>query len=145
MRTGLRAQTHSGPSRHSLVRVLPYVSRPRRSILDVSAARLRKRSRGPGNAVDDLPSRGIVIRRITCREFVDFLDDYLARRLETPQLAEFDNHLSGCPPCVAYMQTYKDSMSLGKGALGRSDEPVPEAIPEDLVAVILAAREKAGS
>jgi anti-sigma factor RsiW len=86
-----------------------------------------------------------VIRWITCREFVDFLDDYLARRLETLQVAEFNNHLSGCPPCVAYMQTYRDSISLGKTAVTRSDEPVPETIPEDLVAAILAAREKAGS
>jgi anti-sigma factor RsiW len=86
-----------------------------------------------------------VIRWITCREFVDFLDDYLARRLEPPQVAEFNNHLSGCPPCVAYMQTYEDSIRLGKAAMTRSEEPTPDAVPEDLVAAILAAREKVGS
>jgi hypothetical protein len=86
-----------------------------------------------------------VIRWITCREFVDFLDDYLARTLQPPQLAEFNNHLSGCPPCVAYMQTYQDSIRLGKGAIDRSDEPAPSSVPEDLVAAILAARDKAGS
>jgi anti-sigma factor RsiW len=86
-----------------------------------------------------------VIRWITCREFVDFLDDYVARRLEPPQLAEFNNHLSGCPPCVVYMQTYEDSIRLGKAAITRSEEPAPDAIPEDLIAAILAARDKGGS
>lgn len=84
-------------------------------------------------------------RWITCREFVDFLDDYLARRLEPTRLAEFNDHLSGCPPCVAYMHTYQDSIRLAKAALARSDAPVPDDVPEDLVAAILAARRKTES
>ncbi len=81
-------------------------------------------------------------RWITCREFVDFLDDYLARRLGPARQAEFNDHLSGCPPCVAYMRSYQDSIRLSKAALTRSDDPVPESVPEGLVQAILAARRK---
>lgn len=84
-------------------------------------------------------------RWITCREFVDFLDAYLARRLQPAHQEEFNDHLSGCPPCVAYMHSYQDSIRLGKATLMRSDTPVPETVPEALVQAILAAQRKAGA
>ncbi len=71
---------------------------------------------------------------------MDFLDDYLARRLRPAHQEEFNDHLSGCPPCVAYMHTYQDSIRLGKATLTRSDAPVPASVPEGLVQAILAAR-----
>ena len=84
-----------------------------------------------------------MIRWITCREFVEFLDDYITGRLAGVQLDEFNNHLAGCPPCVTYMQTYRDAIGLVKTALAEPSEPVPESVPEDLVVAILAARRKA--
>jgi predicted anti-sigma-YlaC factor YlaD len=81
-------------------------------------------------------------RDLTCREFVDFLDDYLARSLAGEALASFEKHLSDCPPCVAYLQTYEQSIRMGRAALKGSDERVPEAVPEDLVQAILAARRR---
>lgn len=85
-----------------------------------------------------------MIRWVTCREFVEFLDDYLAGRLQGAPLVEFNNHLSKCPPCVLYMQSYQESIRLGKAALATAEAPVPEVIPEALIAAILAVREKAG-
>ena len=79
-------------------------------------------------------------RDLSCREFVEFLDDYLAHALDGDALANFERHLSDCPSCVAYLQTYEQSIRMGRAALQASDEPVPEAIPEDLVHAILAAR-----
>jgi anti-sigma factor RsiW len=84
-----------------------------------------------------------MIRWITCREFVEFLDDYLEGRLAGRALEEFNNHLAGCPPCVTYMQTYRDTVVLTGATLGPAAEPVPVSVPEDLVAAILAARRKA--
>jgi hypothetical protein len=55
---------------------------------------------------------------------------------------EFNNHLAGCPPCVTYMQTYQESVRLGRGALLASDGPVPDDVPEELVQAILAARSR---
>lgn len=79
-------------------------------------------------------------RDLSCREFVEFLDDYLAHALEGEALTDFERHLSDCPPCVAYLQTYELSIRMGRAALQASDEPLPEEVPEDLVQAILAAR-----
>ena len=76
---------------------------------------------------------------VTCREFVDFLDDYLSGALPKDRRAEFNAHLTACPSCVAYMKTYETSVHLGKAVLTRSEGPLPEGVPEELVRGILAA------
>jgi anti-sigma factor RsiW len=81
-------------------------------------------------------------RWITCREFVEFLDDYLASALPPERIAEFEYHLSGCPPCVVYMKSYGETVRLGKRAIDPSDQPVEGDVPEGLVQAILAARPK---
>ncbi|HET7291742.1 MAG TPA: zf-HC2 domain-containing protein [Vicinamibacteria bacterium] len=81
-------------------------------------------------------------RELTCREFLGFLDDYLARALDKDSLAAFEKHLSDCPACVAYLQTYQQAIRLGQAVLRAADDPVPEAVPEELVRAILAARER---
>jgi anti-sigma factor RsiW len=86
-----------------------------------------------------------VTRWIPCRDFVEFLDDYLSGRLSGQTLDEFNNHLAGCPPCVAYMQTYVESVRLGRAVLEKTAEAVPADVPEKLVQAILAARERGGT
>ncbi len=83
-----------------------------------------------------------MIPDLTCREFVDFLDDYLSGALSDEQRAAFNAHLAICPSCVAYMKTYQASVQMGKAVLKRSEDPVPGDVPEDLVRAILAARDK---
>ena len=78
--------------------------------------------------------------QVTCRDFVQFLDDYLAGALLGEQLAAFNEHLAACPSCVSYMKTYRETIRLGKLALAPTGEPLPEDIPEDLVRAILQAR-----
>jgi len=77
---------------------------------------------------------------LTCREFVEFLYDYLLGALSARGTAEFNVHLAACPSCVAYMKTYEASVRMGRAALLPSDDPVPSDIPEALVQAILAAR-----
>jgi anti-sigma factor RsiW len=77
---------------------------------------------------------------ITCREVVDFLDRYLARELDPDATARFERHLSECPPCVVYMQTYEAATELGRAVLAPTEAP-PEEVPEDLVQAILRSRE----
>ncbi len=84
-----------------------------------------------------------MIRDITCREFVDFLDDYLAGSLPEAGRDEFNHHLAQCPSCVAYMKSYRAAIELGCAVLTRTEGPVPDAVPESLVQAILAARGKA--
>ncbi len=78
---------------------------------------------------------------ITCREVVDFLDGYLTGALDPDATARFERHLSECPPCVAYMQTYQAATSMARAAL-RESEDAAEEMPEDLVKAVLRARGK---
>ena len=80
---------------------------------------------------------------LACRDFVEFLDDYLAGSLSADRVAAFDAHLAQCPSCVAYMKTYESSVKMGRAALGFSGDLVPDDVPESLVRAILAARAKA--
>ena len=77
---------------------------------------------------------------MNCREFVDFLIDYLEESLPPGQRAAFAGHLRDCPGCVAYLETYRQAVRLGKLAC-RPDDPPPAEVPEELVRAILAARD----
>jgi hypothetical protein len=41
---------------------------------------------------------------------------------------------------VRYIQTYRDTIALGKAACSEPDEPVGQEVPEELVAAVLKAR-----
>jgi anti-sigma factor RsiW len=77
---------------------------------------------------------------LRCREVVDFLADYLARALPPARQALFEAHLARCARCPEYLRTYADTIKLGKAAFDDLDAPVPDAVPEELVRAILAAR-----
>lgn len=80
--------------------------------------------------------------RMTCRELVDFLMDYLDGKIPTAERQRFEAHLSECDWCVEYVRQYRETIKLGKSALRPSDQPVPAEVPEELVQAILAARRK---
>ena len=77
---------------------------------------------------------------MTCKELVDFLMDYLGGELPENERAVFAQHLEICPPCLAYLNSYQETVALGKQACG-SDEGLLEDCPEELVNAILAARQ----
>ncbi len=79
---------------------------------------------------------------MTCRELTEFLAEYLSKELASGQLREFERHLEGCEPCVAYLKGYEAAVKLGKVAFKDPDELVPDKVPEELVQAILAARRK---
>ena len=80
---------------------------------------------------------------MTCREFVEFLWRYTSDELSPEERATFDMHLSTCPHCVKYLQSYQETIQIGKIALLEADDLVPAEVPENLVKAILAARSKA--
>lgn len=77
---------------------------------------------------------------LSCREFVDFLAEYLNGKIRGDQLARFNAHLHTCPSCASYTRTYRDTVHLGRGAVLCPDEQLPGDVPEDLVRAILDAR-----
>ena len=76
---------------------------------------------------------------MTCREFVNFLDDYIDGQQSAEMRSRFEQHLALCPHCVAYLKTYRDTIRLGKAAFADLDRLVPAQVPEGLVKAILSA------
>jgi anti-sigma factor RsiW len=85
-------------------------------------------------------ARGVI--SVTCREFADFMMDYLSDELSTESRAAFEYHLSLCPNCQRYLASYRETVTLGKGAFKDADADVPSQVPEELVKAILAARSR---
>ena len=77
---------------------------------------------------------------MTCREFADFILDYLSGELSTELRAAFESHLSVCVNCRRYLASYQETVKLGKRAFEDDDATVPSEVPEELVKAILAAR-----
>jgi len=59
---------------------------------------------------------------LNCRELVDFLYDYVTEELPEEQRALFDVHLEHCPPCIFYVDSYRETIELGKQCLCEDPE-----------------------
>jgi anti-sigma factor RsiW len=79
-------------------------------------------------------------RKLTCRELIEFLMDYLDDALGADERESFAAHLAVCPDCVRYVDDYRSTVRAGRSAFADPDAPTPDAVPESLVAAILAAR-----
>lgn len=77
---------------------------------------------------------------MTCKEVIEFLMAYLDGELESPVRGEFERHLSRCSACVAYLDTYKKSVQLARGACAGGEGL--GAVPDELAAAITAAIKK---
>ncbi len=78
---------------------------------------------------------------MNCREFTEFLHEYLFGNLPAVERAEFEKHLAECPWCVAYLDSYQKTIQLELAALSASeDAPPPADAPEELIQAILQAR-----
>lgn len=81
---------------------------------------------------------------MTCREFADFIAEYISGELDSNVRASFERHLAVCPNCVAYLSNYRDTVALGRRAFSDDDAVVPDSVPESLVDAILATRRARG-
>ena len=67
---------------------------------------------------------------MSCKEVVlQFLMEYLSRELPSELEAEFELHLAQCPSCVNYLQSYKDTVTLGHKAREEEEEPKNKGKP----------------
>lgn len=78
---------------------------------------------------------------MNCREFVEFLDAYFADELPEGERDVFDEHVSLCPDCQTYLDTYRSTVRACREAFGAT-EPTPTDVPDELINAILAARMK---
>lgn len=87
---------------------------------------------------------------ITCRQLIDFLGDYMANELSDNDQREIARHLAVCPSCVAYLDSYAQTIRLERAvrddaSASPDGEAALPALPEELVRRILAARSRAAS
>jgi anti-sigma factor RsiW len=77
---------------------------------------------------------------VTCRDFADFMMDYLSGELPAGTRASFERHLHVCENCQKYLAGYEETVKLGKRAFEDGQAELPKDVPEDLIRAILAAR-----
>ncbi|MFP5247193.1 MAG: anti-sigma factor family protein [Thermoanaerobaculia bacterium] len=70
----------------------------------------------------------------TCKELIEFLDEYVSGELPPERRDAFDRHLEKCPSCRAYLASYRETIRAAKAA-----HAVPiEDIPAEVLTTILA-------
>lgn len=79
-------------------------------------------------------------RMMTCKEFEDFILDYLDGELSVQQRAGFDLHLRMCRECRQYLQAYQRSIDVDRAVFTSAENFLPNDVPEDLIKVILKLR-----
>lgn len=78
--------------------------------------------------------------RLTCRDFIAFLDDYVAGSLDERTTGIFRQHVAQCPACARYLAGYAATVRMGYFAFHASDDAIPDSVPEALVSAIVASR-----
>ena len=67
---------------------------------------------------------------MTCRQIVELMTDYIEGNLAAAERARFEEHISGCDGCRAYLAQLQTTRKV----LGTiADEPVPAAVERDLL------------
>jgi anti-sigma factor RsiW len=59
---------------------------------------------------------------LSCAEVVELVTDYLEGRLSSEERLRFDQHVSGCDGCVAYVEQIRATITTA-GRMRESDLP----------------------
>jgi anti-sigma factor RsiW len=74
---------------------------------------------------------------MNCSELITtFLADYFDGTLPPDTLADFEHHLDVCDSCVAYLRSYRATITMA-GAAGTAPRVDMQDVPEELVKAIL--------
>lgn len=60
---------------------------------------------------------------ICCKECLDLLCDYLDGELEQGTVVALEEHFQDCPPCIAFLRTYKTTTKLCRENLKEIELP----------------------
>ena len=77
---------------------------------------------------------------LTCKEFDDFMIDYLDGGLPFWQNFGCWLHIKMCKECAYFVSQYQRTIALEKTAFENPDDQVPDSVPEELVKAALARR-----
>lgn len=70
-------------------------------------------------------------QRLNCREILNNLSAYIDAELDPSLCDEIEQHMQGCNPCVAFLNTLKKTVVLYKCC--GDEEEVPEEVHIDLL------------
>jgi anti-sigma factor RsiW len=68
-------------------------------------------------------------KRLTCRQLVNMLSDYVDGELPPTLQRRLEAHLEGCTPCTAFLQTFKQTQTLAQSL---HDEDMPPELRQRL-------------
>ncbi len=75
--------------------------------------------------------------RITCRQLIDFIADYVDGDLDDRLGHVFESHLAHCRSCRAYLESYRKTLRFTRAVA--NDIPLDD-VPDELVKLILGKR-----
>ena len=66
----------------------------------------------------------------TCKEIGELVSDYLHDNLEAQLRSEFEDHLRICPDCVAFMNTFRKTVSVMRSV---RSEDMPDDVRRNIL------------
>jgi predicted anti-sigma-YlaC factor YlaD len=76
--------------------------------------------------------------QITCRQFEDFLTDYLEDRLTSDQKRLFERHMKVCPMCRTSLKSYLKVIEMGQAVCAEDEKDEAfTAAPQELIDAII--------
>jgi hypothetical protein len=75
---------------------------------------------------------------LECRKIAELLGDYLDGTLPKPTVELIEWHVDGCPPCIAFINTYRSTVRA-TSRLG--DVEIPRELKQRLLAVLRSQRQ----
>jgi anti-sigma factor RsiW len=86
---------------------------------------------------------------LTCRDVIQFLDDYCEGMQPEAVRTAFDRHLAACAHCREYLVTYRETMRLSRDAMSTDDPSlaleVPAAIQQAILDAVRATVHRSGT
>ena len=79
---------------------------------------------------------------ICCKECIDLLYDYIEGLLDQETSKSLEEHFEECPPCIAFLNTYKSTTTICRDTLNQVE--VPDAVREALLKVLKENKEHPG-
>jgi anti-sigma factor RsiW len=74
---------------------------------------------------------------IECRQIAELLGDYLDGTLPNQMRELLEFHIDGCPPCVAFVNTYRGTIAATRTL---PETPMPSELKKRLLSVLRAQR-----
>jgi len=75
---------------------------------------------------------------LTCKEFDDFMVDYLEQDLPAWQKFMCWLHVKMCRECAGFVREYHQAIKLGQKAYDAPNDSLPDSVPEELIKAALA-------